>query len=210
MSNYREENRPADFQYLEDDTELVRSFAAGNKKAFDQLVMRHKDRIFNLCYWYLGDYQDADDMSQDIFIKVYNKMNTFRFESAFSTWLYRIAVNTCKNRLKSLQFKLRRLQLGLSNGRTGESNDSTIAITAFEPCPAVSLERKEDLTIIQRAIGSLERDKRVIVILRDIEGLSYKEISSATGLKIGTVKSKLARARSELKEIVINNRSRFK
>ena len=89
------------------DDELVRAFQAGNRFAFDKLVRKHQDRIFNLCYRFFGDYQDANDFAQEVFIKVYQSLNKFRYESSFSTWLYRIAVNTCKNRLRSIEYRFR-------------------------------------------------------------------------------------------------------
>ena len=85
-----------------EDAALIRAFQAGNRSAFDQLVVKYKDRLFNLCFWVLGDYHDANDSAQETFIKVFRSLKGFRFESAFSTWLYRIAINTCKNKLKSL------------------------------------------------------------------------------------------------------------
>ncbi len=85
----------------EGDAVLVRAIQAGDITAFDKLVLKHKDKLFNLVYWFLGDYQEANDCAQETFIKVFKSIKKFRFESAFSTWLYRIAMNTCKNRLKS-------------------------------------------------------------------------------------------------------------
>ena len=83
------------------DTVLIKAVQAGDMAAFDELVLKHKDRLFNLVYWSLGDYQDANDCAQETFIKVFKSIKKFRFESAFSTWLYRIAINTCKNKIKS-------------------------------------------------------------------------------------------------------------
>ena len=91
-----------------EDAELIKAFQAGKKAAFDELVLSHKDKVFNLCYWFVGDYQDANDLAQDVFFKAFKALKNFRFESAFSTWIYRIAVNTCKNRLKSFQYRLKK------------------------------------------------------------------------------------------------------
>ena len=98
-----------------DDALLVEAFQKGDKRAFDQLVIRHRERIFNLCCRFLGDYEEANDSAQDAFVKAYDSLNAFRLESAFSTWLYRIAVNTCKNKLGSSAYKAKRKTVSLDN-----------------------------------------------------------------------------------------------
>ncbi len=97
------------------DADLVSAFQSGNTHAFDQLVLRYKDRIFNLCYRSLGDYQEAYDTAQEIFIKVYKNLKSFRGEASFLTWLYTIAGNTCKNKLKSLEYRYRNKKVSLHN-----------------------------------------------------------------------------------------------
>ncbi|MFC1859017.1 sigma-70 family RNA polymerase sigma factor [Thermodesulfobacteriota bacterium] len=181
------------------DADLVRSFQGGRKEAFDTLVMRHKDKVFNLCYRFLGDYQEASDMAQEIFIKVYRSLKKFRFESAFSTWVYRIAVNTCKNRLKSLEFRFKKRIMRIGNPEPSEAHNPSVEL-ADESSPMTELEQKERSLMIQRAIDSLPAKKKTVVVLRDIEGLSYEEIANITGFNLGTVKSTLARARFDLKE----------
>jgi len=101
----------------DEDTVSIKSFLAGDKKTFDKLVLKYQDRVFNLCYRFLGDYEEANDSAQETFIKVYNSLKNFRFESAFSTWLYRIAVNTCKNKLSSLKFRLNQRMVRLDRGK---------------------------------------------------------------------------------------------
>ena len=95
-------------QSPEADAALIRAFQKGDRAAFDKLVLRHKDELFSLIYWFLGDYEEANDCAQDVFIKVYKGLGRFRFESAFSTWLYRVAVNTCKNWTKSSAYRWRK------------------------------------------------------------------------------------------------------
>jgi len=101
-----------------EDALLIEAFQRGDKKAFDELVIRHKDRIFNLCYRFLGDYEEANDSAQEAFVKAYGSLNTFRLESAFSTWLYRIAVNACKNKLGSAAYRAKRKTVSLDNPAT--------------------------------------------------------------------------------------------
>lgn len=182
------------------DSLLARDFQAGNSAAFDKLVVRHKDNIFNLCYWYLGDYEEANDTAQEAFIRIFRSLNRFRFKSAVSTWFYRITVNTCISRLKSLQYRKRKRMVSLDSSGTAEPHDHSVQLGDESQSPAKELEKKERLTLIKKAIDSLPPDQKMVVTLRDIQGLSYDEISSATGLKLGTVKSRLARARFDLRE----------
>jgi len=180
------------------DVELINAFKAGEKSAFDELVLNHKDKVFNLCYWFVGDYQDANDLAQDVFFKAFKALKNFRFESTFSTWIYRITVNTCKNRLNSLQYRLKKKFIHFNN--TAAKSNPGVEIVDESSSPEIELVRKEKSRLIQTAINSLSVEKKVVVVLRDIEGLSYEEISSATGFNLGTVKSKLARARRDLRE----------
>jgi RNA polymerase sigma-70 factor (ECF subfamily) len=183
-----------------EDAAMIRAFRSGDRTAFDKLVLRHKDRLFNLCYWFLGDYQEASDAAQETFIKVFRSLKSFRLESAFSTWLYRIAVNTCRNRLKSSDYRQGKKTVSLDN--PGPSGDSVppIEIKDESLSPMTMLERKERWMLIKKAIDSLPTEQRTVVGLRDIEGLSYEEIAAITGLNLGTVKSKLSRGRLELRE----------
>ena len=183
----------------EEDAALVKSFQTGRKAAFDELVVKHQSRIFNLCYWYLGDEQEANDSAQETFVKVYRSLRSFRFESAFSTWLYRVAVNTCKNKLKSSSYRHRAKAVPIGN--PGEQGEGLTAVDVQDhtPSPLKALEKKERIRMIKAAINSLPLEHREVVNLRDIQGLTYEHISRITGLNLGTVKSRLARARFELK-----------
>ena len=183
-----------------EDAAMVGAFQAGDKTAFDKLVLKHKDRLFNLCYWFLGDYQEANDAAQEAFIKVYRSLKNFRFESAFSTWLYRIGVNTCRNRLKSSEYRQTRRMVRLDNPGASEDSNAFIEIGDESRSPLIELEKKERLMLIKKAIDALPTEQKTVVTLRDIEGLSYDEIAHITGFNLGTVKSRLARARLDLRE----------
>jgi RNA polymerase sigma-70 factor (ECF subfamily) len=183
-----------------DDGVLVRAFQAGNRAAFDRLVLKHKDKVFNLCYWFLGDYHEANDSAQDAFLRAYQSLMKFRSESTFSTWLYRIAVNTCKNRLKSSDYRRKKKMVWLDNPANSEARSTAVEIEDESPSPLIELEKKERLALIKRAINTLPTEQKSVVVLRDIEGLSYDDVSSITGLNLGTVKSRLARARLGLRK----------
>lgn len=179
---------------------FIRAAADGDNAAFDELVLRHKDRVFNLCYWFLSDHHEADDMAQEVFIKAFRSLKSFRFEAKFSTWLYRIAVNTCNNRVKSLQYRYKKWTDNLD--AADSCADCAVADIYGNPTgsPQDHLERKQRALSVRKAVNQLSGDKKTIVVLRDIEGLAYDEISRITGLAMGTVKSKLARARADLYE----------
>ena len=182
-----------------EDALLIKAFQRGDKRAFDQLVIRHKDRIFNLCYRFIGDYEEADDSAQEAFVKAYGSLKTFRLESAFSTWLYRIAVNTCKNKLGSSSYRAKRKTVSLDNPGNNEVGALPMEIQNGTPSPLARMEEKERRRLVQTALDALPPEFKMVVALRDIEGLSYEEIAQVTGLNLGTVKSRIARARTDLR-----------
>jgi RNA polymerase sigma-70 factor, ECF subfamily len=181
------------------DAAVVRAVQGGDTAAFDPLVIKHKDKLFNLVYWLLGDYQEANDCAQEIFIKVFKGIKTFRFQSSFSTWLYRIAINTCRNRLRSSAFRWKKRTVSLENPDRSKQDNPLYEIQNGSPSPEKRLEKKERILMIQKALNALPQEQSRMVVLRDIQGMSYREIADITGLNLGTVKSKLARARLELK-----------
>lgn len=164
--------------------------------AFDRLVVKYQDKVFNLCYRFMGNYEDANDCAQDAFVKAYRSLQKFKFQSAFSTWLYRITVNTCKNKLDSLSYRFGKMMLRLHR----DKDDPPVEVKDETRSPEVELESAERSKTIQKAIAALPGDQKSVVVLRDIEGLSYDEISAITGYNLGTVKSKLFRARGELRK----------
>jgi RNA polymerase sigma-70 factor (ECF subfamily) len=177
--------------------QLIRAVLAGNERAFDELVGLHKRFVFNLCYRLLGDYDDADDCAQEVFIKVFKSLDGFRFESDFKTWLYRIAVNTCKNRFRSLEYRVGQKKVRLD--MHDEDDEKKVELGDPKQSPAADFKRKEIGRLIQSAVSKLPADQRLVVVLRDMEGRSYEEIIEITGLKLGTLKSKLSRARLRLR-----------
>ena len=125
------------------DAAFVRAIQAGDMAAFDHLILKHKDKLFNMVYWFLGDYQEANDCSQEIFIKVFKSIKKFRSESSFSTWLYRIAINTCKNRLKSSAYRWKKKTVPLENPESSEDGNLSYKIQNNSPSPANEHEKKE-------------------------------------------------------------------
>lgn len=174
---------------------LIALFLDGEKQAFDKLVLKYKNMIYNLCFRILNNQEDAEDCFQETFIKVFKSLNSFQFKSAFSTWLYRIAINTCKNKVSSLEYKVRKLFNG--NKNDCNSNYDEIKDTAKGSFEKIAARQTEES--ILKAITALDPEKRILITLKDIEDKSYEEIKDITGLKIGTIKSKLFRTREELK-----------
>jgi RNA polymerase sigma-70 factor (ECF subfamily) len=175
----------------QEDRALVLAFQRGEKAAFDRLAGKHKDMVFNLCYRMTGDYDDAGDCAQEALIRAYRSLHRFRLEAGFSTWLYKIALNTCRNYLTSLRRRAARFVT-----RPG-------GLEAADPRalnPHLSLEKREREETVQQALDSLPERLKTLVVLRDVEGRSYEEIASLTGMKLGTVKSRLQRARLALRD----------
>jgi RNA polymerase sigma-70 factor (ECF subfamily) len=170
-----------------------------DERAFRELVEEHRDRVFNLTYRMLGNRAEAEDIAQEVFIAVFKTVDQFREESKLSTWIYRVAVNHCKNRIKYLA---RRHQ------RDHDELDETMAADGGGAPTQPSAPRRPDRQvegaqlekIMLEAIAELEEDHRVLVVLRDVEELSMEEICEITGLPDGTVKSRLHRARLALRK----------
>ncbi len=187
------------YQQGEDDN-LIRAFIDGDNDAFNSLVVRHMDKVFSICYRYTGNHDDASDCAQDIFVKVYNNLHTFRFKSAFSTWLYRIVVNSCKNYVSKSSF--RNLNSSLSLSAPGDTTVYYADIADSKGAPEAVLEKKEIQSLVMQAVQNLPGDMKMLIILRDFENRSYEEITGITGMKMGTIKSRISRARTRLKEML--------
>ncbi|MBF0474743.1 MAG: sigma-70 family RNA polymerase sigma factor [Deltaproteobacteria bacterium] len=179
---------------------LIKACQAGNKDAFDVLMGRNQHKIYNICYVLLGDHHEAEDAAQDTFIKAYRAIHQFRLESAFSTYLYRIAVNTCTNRIKSMEYKFKKFLVRFDRSDSSNDCDPVVDIKDDAPLPVAQLMAEEKTRAIRKAINSLPDDWKTVVVLRDVEGLAYEEIEEITGFNLGTVKSRLARARTQLKK----------
>lgn len=179
-----------------EEAQWVQDFVAGDRAAFDRIVRRYQDRVYHLCFRFLGNREEAEDCAQDVFVKIFRGLPGFKFKSRLSTWIYRITVNSCRNRASSSLFRRRRREVSLNGGL-----DRSLRDRLADPgeSPLDLLTRKERQRLVHRAIGTLPKAARTVIILRDIEGLSYQEIAEITGYREGTVKSKLARARIKLR-----------
>jgi len=184
----------------QEDSSDIASYISGNRAALDRLVLRHKDRIFNLCYRLLGDRDEAEECAQETFVKVFRSIKDFRLQSSFSTWLYAITVNTCKNRRNSADYRFWKRILRFKRDSEDDEGPAEIEIQDDTPSPLALLAEKEREQLLQSAINSLPYDQRTVIILRHIEELPYDEISRITGYNPGTLKSKLSRAKVHLQK----------
>lgn len=138
-----------------DHIQLIKAFQASDSQAFDQLILLHKKMVFNLCFKLLGNYAEADDCAQEVFIKVFRSLKKFRFEASFTTWLYRITVNTCKNRLNSLEFRFRFKKMRINHSKGQQSDPPSLEIQDNSFSPISALKRKEICRHIQNAVNKL-------------------------------------------------------
>lgn len=178
---------------------LLRRLRDRDERAFRELVEGHRDRVYNITFRMLGNRAEAEDVAQEVFISVFKTIDQFREEAKFSTWLYRVTVNHCKNRIKYLAVRHDRDRDELDDDHDPHSANGAIG----GPRPAApdrALEGAQMEKLMQEAIASLDDDHRVVVVLRDIEDLSIEEICEITGLPDGTVKSRLHRARLVLRK----------
>jgi RNA polymerase sigma-70 factor, ECF subfamily len=177
----------SDTAVTEEDFDLVRRSVAGDDLSFRQLVTKHKEKVRNLIYLTLNNSEPVDDLAQDVFITVFKNLNKFRYESQFSTWLYRITINKCKDHLR--RQKIRSIFSPIK-----ETDEEEIS---FNPTEDIDISE-----IVQKAISKLPEKLRTPLVLKEIEGMSYQEISDTLECEIGTVKSRIFRAREGLKKLL--------
>ena len=186
-----------------DDSTLVRKCQNGDPEAMSCLIVKYQDRIYNAIYKICQNRDDAAELTQDTFVKVLENIHTFRRESRFYTWLFRVAVNLTLNYCKR-RFKLSPVSLDAENERLEKDKAKLAAVLASpnEQNPETIAQQREVVRIILNSIGQLSEEYRVILVLRDIEQMSYAEIADVLQLEGGTVKSRLSRARTMLREIL--------
>jgi len=176
------------------DQELVRRVQQGNKAAFDQLVIKYQHKIVHLVNRYVKDPSEAQDVAQDTFIKAYKALGDFRGDSAFYTWLYRIAINTAKNYLLSRSRRYTDYEIEVQDAEQVENAPQLKDIET----PESLLMNDQIVQVIKSAIEKLPEEMRIAITLREFEGMSYEEIAEAMDCPIGTVRSRIFRAREAI------------
>lgn len=175
------------------DAELVRLAQSGNREAFDEIVRRHQRHVYQLCYRFVGNHEDASDLAQDVFVRAFKALGRFKGESALATWLYRIGVNVCLNRkaLKTLPTEPMPLVEPADTGAEGA--DAAVA-------------RLESARVVRAAIAKLPNRQRATLILRTYHDLPHDEIAKILGSSVGAVKANFFHALANLKKILAGER----
>jgi RNA polymerase sigma-70 factor (ECF subfamily) len=179
--------------------ELIERLKRRDEAAFSAFVLQYQERVFRLVLRMLGDRAEAEDLAQEVFISIFKAIEGFRGESQLSTWVYRVAANHCRNRIKYLTRRRRQVTDGYD-----ESNEEQIghAPHGRPEAPDQLMEARQTERVLQAGLLALEEEQRELVVLREVEHLSYEEIMAITGLPEGTVKSRLHRARATLREYI--------
>jgi len=175
------------------DKELLRRALAGDISAFEELVGTNEKRIYNLCYRMMKNEQDAQDMAQEALIKAWKSLRKFNLKAAFSTWLYKIAVNTCLDELRKRKYNTQSIEDLSEKGHTIKDEKN------------IDFEKKSDLRYeLKQAMDKLETKEKLIIVLKDVQGYSYDEIGEILDCPVGTVRSRLSRSRKKLANICIS------
>lgn len=183
----------------DEEKQIIEQVLAGNTEAFEQLVLKNQAQVYNLALRMVGSEQDALDISQEAFIRAFRSLESFRGDSKFSVWLYRLTSNIC---LDFLRARRRKKTVSISYFVSDEDDAGDLEIPDERFSPQTELERNELRAALNRALQRLPDEQREVLLLREISGLSYDEIASALSLEAGTVKSRIFRARKKLCNIL--------
>ena len=182
---------------MSDENQLVQEAKAGSLTAFEELISSYEKRIYNYCLRMTNSREDAEDLTQEVFVRVYKSLKRFRGKSQLSTWIYRIAHNICIDRYR----KTRLVTISLSQPK-GEDDEGEIELPAGNPSPEEEAMRLELKKHLLKSISELPPKYRSVIVLRDIQNYSYDEIAEILRLPLGTVKSHISRARAALRKAV--------
>ncbi|MCL2838429.1 MAG: sigma-70 family RNA polymerase sigma factor [Oscillospiraceae bacterium] len=181
------------------EAELIHKAQTGDVRAFEQLVEEYQQSVFNLAYRMIGNHEDAADMAQEAFIKAYFNLSKFKGNSKFSTWIYRIATNSCLDEIKK---RKKTPTYSMSDSIEIEEGEITREIEDKSSNIEENFEREEQLKMVNKAIGRLQENHRIIIIMRDVNNMSYEEIAEILKCSTGTVKSRISRARTILHDFL--------
>ena len=189
-----------------DEQTLIQKAQAGDPYAFEELIESHQKQIFSIAYRIAGNPEDASDMTQEVLVKVFKNLKHFQGNSKFSTWLYRVATNTCLDEQKKAR---RHTSYSLDAELTTEDGSLATDLADSGPTPEESYEKKTLQKAVNDGIAKLNDEHKKVLILRDIQGFSYEEIAAILNCSDGTVKSRINRARANLKKILLKNKELF-
>ena len=181
------------------DEELLSAFVAGDESAFEELTDRHAARVYAICYRYFRNVQDAEDAAQDAFLTLYRRAETFSATSAFSTWMYRVTMNTCNDLARKRARRPRTVPI-VDERRNGPDRSEVLA--SADPGTEDLLASAELAEELRDALAALDPDQREAVILHDVYGYPYVDIATRTGVAVGTVKSRVHRGHARLTDLL--------
>ena len=183
------------------DAELVRRFKEGDRSAYAEIVRRYQDRVYGMCVRWMGDEAVAEEVAQDVFLALFRSLAEFRGDAQLSTWIYRVVVNHCKNRRLYSKRRATDRHEPLEGTRR-DDDEPERQIAADQPSTDWLLNRSEAEVLVQEALQGLDDEQRAIIVMRDVDDMSYEEIGEILDLPRGTVKSRLHRARAELARVL--------
>lgn len=175
---------------------LIKKSKAGDIESFEILISSYDKKAYNIAFRMMGNEEDAKDMAQEAMLRVYRAIKGFREQSSFSTWLYRIVTNVC---LDELRRRKKESTISLDNTIETDSGEMRLEICSDKETPEYAYERLEQRQLIADAINQLNEEYRSVIVLRDVQGFSYEEISKILDCSLGTIKSRINRARNALR-----------
>lgn len=184
-----------------DERELIARLQKRDEAAFEELIRQYEKKVYSLCFRMCGNSEDAEEAAQDAFLALWRGIDRFRQESSLSTWIYRLATNACIDTLRR-----RKKQSG-----SVSLDDEELFVDAVDtsPQPQETVEHRETQKLLQEGLSALPEEYRKVLILREIEGLSYTEIAESASIELGTVKSRISRGRSLLRNFLSGNENFF-
>ena len=182
------------------DRELLDRCRAGNESAFDDLVRRHQQRAFNVAYQLLRNREDATEVAQDAFVRIYRSLDRFRGECEFTTWLHQIVVNLARNKHRWWKRRGKHATVSLDHPVETADGELPLQTAASVDAPDVQAVKAEFIELVSQKVGELPHKFREVLVLRNVEGLSYEQLATVLNCSVGTVKSRVARAREQLRK----------
>ena len=185
---------------MSEEKKLINECKNGNREAFNELVLQYQDLVVSFAYGMLSNKEDAYDAAQEIFIKVYKSITMFEGKSSFTTWLFRISSNVCKDFLRKRQVRSNSVSID-----TGDFDEESIDIEDSRYTPESAIEKSEKQQLVRKALSEIKSEYREIIVYCDLQERSYEEAAQILGCPVGTVKSRLSRARIALRNRLEND-----
>jgi len=184
---------------------LIKKAIDGDTSAFESLIIPYEKKVYNIALQMFKNEHDAYDAAQEVLIKVYKNLSKFKFESAFSTWLHRLAMNTCID-----EYRKRKRHMTHTTSMDQNTNDDSKPVKQFEdhhPTPEQAVLSKERVQEVRDALDQMKEEQKLMIVYRDLQGMTYDEIATLCDCNLGTVKSRIARSRKSLKDIIVKTRA---